>query len=212
MIVINKRSGEPPELSRYRKTMGATYDDLKGDPKQKVRESLVKEQGGICAYCMKRIQATSEDMKIEHYLPKAKKEFRDKELCYQNMLAVCYGNEKIPDTDKTCDTSKQYEMLTINPISGYGISKIKYKPISGEIYSEDSEIQHDLNYTLNLNFIWLKQSRKAALDALKKMLNDKYKGDWKLIAHKWHNKYQTANPKQEYVGILLWYLQKFANR
>jgi len=210
MIAITKQPGEPPALLQYRKTPVATYGSFCGQPKQDVRERLVQEQGGICAYCMQRIRPTRDDMKIEHYLPQT--EYPDKDLCYQNMLAVCYGNEKIADSDKTCDASKSNKTLTVNPITGYGISEIKYKDISGEIYSENVAIQHDLNDTLNLNFEWFKQSRKQALDALKKKLHSAPKPDWKSTAQKWHDTYQSGEPKRAYVGILLWYLQKRANQ
>ena len=54
MRFINERNREPRELSEYRDTTpDATYDDLRC--KVQIRQSLVDEQGYICAYCMGKI-------------------------------------------------------------------------------------------------------------------------------------------------------------
>ena len=52
MIEI-KKGKEPYELLSYRKKARANYDNM--DCKQTVLESLMREQGYLCAYCMRRI-------------------------------------------------------------------------------------------------------------------------------------------------------------
>ena len=47
------------------KAIRAQFDLL---PKEKIRQSLVEEQHGLCAYCMRRIQ-NSDKMSIEHWYP-----------------------------------------------------------------------------------------------------------------------------------------------
>ena len=66
MRFIKTRNKEPDELSNYRKTPGVTYDDLGGRIKAIIRESLLDEQGFICAYCMGRIYGDT--CTIEHYI------------------------------------------------------------------------------------------------------------------------------------------------
>ncbi|MCD7956249.1 MAG: hypothetical protein LUG93_10980 [Lachnospiraceae bacterium] len=92
------------------------------------------------------------------------------------------------------------------------IKKIKYKSANGEIYSEDAAINHDLNETLNLNCSaqYLKENRKAALEALKANLHSRGtlgKNAWEKLLQK----YSSANnlgQKREYAGIVIWYIKR----
>ena len=56
--------------------------------RQKLRKQLVNEQGGICCYCMGRINVSNSH--IEHFWPK--KDFREMDLDYNNLFASCNGN------------------------------------------------------------------------------------------------------------------------
>lgn len=87
MIYINK-THEPNSLTEYRKTIGSSYKGLPSHTKDELRESLLKDQGYICAYCMKPIHKVN-DTKVEHYIPQE----NANELDYHNLLAVCTGNE-----------------------------------------------------------------------------------------------------------------------
>lgn len=51
MILIRK-GDEPRSLTLYRKSAYAYYD---GCNKNDIRDSLLKEQGYLCAYCMRRM-------------------------------------------------------------------------------------------------------------------------------------------------------------
>ena len=61
-------------------------------PKNDVKEILLHEQHGICAYCMKRIRMDNHS-RVEHLLPLSKD--KEKAIDYNNMLGVCDGGEKI---------------------------------------------------------------------------------------------------------------------
>ena len=87
MILIKKKL-EPYSLTEYKQTINASFDNLPSEIKDDIRKSLLKEQGYICAYCMKRIEENS-DIKIEHYEARN----NENELAYKNLLAVCKGNE-----------------------------------------------------------------------------------------------------------------------
>lgn len=70
-------------------------------PKATIRSELIKEQHGLCAYCMRRITGQQNDTKIEHY--KALSMDKDGALDYQNYLGVCYGGEHdSPEQNKQC--------------------------------------------------------------------------------------------------------------
>lgn len=62
MKQINKNQ-EPQSLQEHRLKWFADYDNYL--QKEELRESLLKEQGHICCYCMQRIK--KDKMKIEHW-------------------------------------------------------------------------------------------------------------------------------------------------
>ena len=68
------------------------------------------------------------------------------------MLGVCLGNiNGQKKKDDTCDTHKGNVRIIVDPRYSRTLSEIKYRSKSGEIYSENEDIQKDLNETLNLN-------------------------------------------------------------
>jgi uncharacterized protein (TIGR02646 family) len=165
MKQINKGK-EPTSLLEHRKKTHANYDNY--SEKDDLRESLVKEQGYICCYCMQRISPNAENMKIEHHQPQ--KKYPHKQLDYQNLLASCKGNDGGPKhLPRHCDTSKGEQEITINPAdkSRNCEALIKYKS-NGVIYSEDPTINKELNQILNLNTPTLVINRKAIIDQVKK--------------------------------------------
>lgn len=60
-------------------------------PKNDIKEILLHEQHGICAYCMKRIRMDNHS-RVEHFIPLSRN--KDKAIDYSNMLGVCDGGEK----------------------------------------------------------------------------------------------------------------------
>lgn len=217
MILIQK-SAEPKSLTEYKKQPYANYD---GCDKEPIKESLLKEQGYICAYCMKRIRNIHE-MTIEHYKlqnPQDEAESSRKDtLDYNNMLGVCLGNRGNPKKAQTCDAHRGNTPLTISPFIKASIDKIVYGT-EGRIYSKDPEIDFDLNDTLNLNceFSYLIHSRKQAVDALKKFLyKSQPQGQWsRSLLQKIKEQYMNGSSdgkKPEYLGIILFYIEKYLKR
>jgi uncharacterized protein (TIGR02646 family) len=163
------KQSEPRSLVEHRSQTNANYDNY--SEKDKLRESLLKEQGYICCYCMSRI--TSEQMKIEHWQPQTK--YASQQLDYRNLLGACMGNQGARPQNQHCDTRKGDGEITINPIEGDKNCEnlIKYRP-DGKIYSDDVSVNHDLNETLNLNLGFLKKNRKDALDVVIRKLDEKF--------------------------------------
>lgn len=104
-------------------------------PKATIRSELIKEQHGLCAYCMRRITGQQNDTKIEHY--KALSMDKERALDYQNYLGVCYGGEHdSPEQNKQClccDASRGDKELTISPWNQRQMQAIGYYK-NGEIY------------------------------------------------------------------------------
>lgn len=167
MIYI-KKGKEPDSLTKYKKQKFAYYDGYK--EKDDVREMLLKEQGYLCAYCMRRIDINH--MKIEHWFPE--NELSDIErLDYRNMLGSCEGH--IDGTngkkDDTCDSHKSGDKITVNPLDNSTLCSIKYNS-EGKIYSDNNIIENDIDVILNLNSEkhLLKLNRKSMLKQVRRRI------------------------------------------
>lgn len=208
MIHIQKHSPPNKFVKFVQQNKNAHFDDMPSEVKQILRDSLLKEQGYLCAYCMSRIDnkeitnvrqieqdtevkqdtKIEQHIKIEHYVSRN----NENELDYKNLLAVCGGNSGGNDEKhQHCDTKKGNKTLKINPQNKCHISQISYES-DGTIYSRNEEFNYDLNVTLNLNDDegYLKNNRKTALNALKKeikqvkdKLKDKVKNKNEILEH-----------------------------
>ena len=213
MILIKKMQA-PPELESLKKEaekLGLSdkegYDKLRNPLKSQVRESLVKEQGHLCAYCMRRIpderilkdDVHLSDVYIEHWQARGaeNRTGENKGLDYRNMFAVCSGNENAP--------------LKINPIDEKTLETIYYLT-DGTIKASDPEIDFDINTHLNLNCcteaVTLPENRKRVLDTIQEELVNQ-DGDLRQNCieqlHMWESE---EDPKTPYIGIAIWWLKE----
>ena len=211
MIYIRK-GNEPRSLIEHRCTPGADFDGL---DKTELRDCLLKEQGYLCAYCMKRIH-DEKDTKIEHYRARN----AENQLDYNNLLAVCYGNQINSDGEVrygkkrlTCDSMKGNQHLDINPQNEEDISTIYYDN-QGKIYSKNELYQTNIEKVLNLNdpYGYLIRNRKAVIDAMVRKLSvTRSPQEAKELLMRWKRKYMSfsyGEEKPEYLGVIRWYLDK----
>lgn len=154
---------EPPSLGRHR---AASHSDYANYPfKDDLRASLVKEQRGICCYCMARISADAAAMKIEHW--RCQSRYPDLGLAYGNLLAACRGGEDQPEDLHHCDTRKGDRDLQFNPANPeHRINQRIRFELDGTIASSDEEFDLQLNDVLGLNLPLLKNRRKSVLAGL----------------------------------------------
>ena len=213
-----KKSREPNELLTYRLQPFSSYDDMPHDIKTIVLNSLMEEQGHLCAYCMRMIpiKKGNPTVTIEHLQPQ--NAISDKEkLNYQNMLAVCPGNRTATDNnDKSCDAFRgsltpKEQSMTVNPLNSNTLSEIRYKD-DGIIFSDNPVIDDDLNNKLNLNCKtqMLPECRANALTALqeKVMQANPNRTASKEYFEKLLDKFTKADLyKTPYVGILIKWLE-----
>jgi len=82
--------------------------------KETIRTQLLKEQGYLCAYCMRKI-SNDATTTIEHLIPISLD--GKQALNYKNMLACCDGGRGSIDKNKIlcCDAAKGDKKLTISP-------------------------------------------------------------------------------------------------
>lgn len=180
-----QKGREPEGLVIARSTPGAVWDGPpSGFDKQAVREAVVRDQDGLCAYCQRRIAAvhraqstvpasTDRSTRIEHWHARAA---GGGHFEWSNLLGVCIG--AVLDLDhrppgpprvvETCDRARGARPLFLHPAEGHGPNPRTFLRFlgSGRIETEDARAAADLE-TLNLNAWHLQRGRRAALDALK---------------------------------------------
>lgn len=228
MIPIRK-STEPPTLTKLRERAIAeglsperAYKTLKGNNKKIVRNSLLREQGQLCAYCMCRIPRNDVDEKIapiviEHYVTRNPADGRDvsQGLDYNNLLAVCNGNraDKAKNhsfIDLTCDAHRgNTEFRKVNPCDPDTLINIFYT-LDGKIDSTDPDVKVDIIDTLNLNCASspLVSEREASLSELLIDMASIEEGDLIDYCRSRLSAFQSeTDNKTPYQGILIWYLQ-----
>ena len=224
MIYIRKNS-EPAKLLWYRHQSNARFDDMDADVKEQLRDSLLREQGHLCAYCMREIHDAG-DVKIEHFRARTP----ENELQYRNLLAVCKGGENGPIAARSCDTQKGNRELSLSPLLKSDMNRIyysnnakihsldttecefEYTDSSGKVHRGITSQDKDLEDCLNLNYengIPL-AGRKAALRKFQEKLRP-YKDDRskREFLKKMQDFYlQPREFQAQYVGILRWYINK----
>ena len=209
MIHIKKGTA-PKKFQEFKQqTPQAHFDDMPTDVKVALRQSLLEEQGYLCAYCMRRIHDNHNEVKIEHYEPRNPQN----ELECSNLLAVCMGNSAGNQREhQHCDTKKGNKRLHVNPQNVDHIKQISYRS-DGTIYARNNDdFNDDLNSTLNLNddYGYLKANRKKALDELKKKILSNFgnKAAGHVFAEKLLKNYLSKHRSGErtpYCGILIDY-------
>lgn len=221
MLPINKNNTDNP-LVEFCKRPDVAYSDIPHDLKTALNISLLKEQDFLCAYCMSRI--SEENMSIEHWDPRhpdtqgatlsaqEKEKYRQLEIDYKNMLAVCPGNEGRPPREQHCDTQKANKTLLYNPScpSHYAKLRISYL-ITGEIKSEDTKFCKELDDVLNLNCEKLKNNRKAVISRVISELNrlsrNASRNKIQPILDNWRST-DSEGKKKEYAGVAIYFLEK----
>lgn len=166
MLPINK--GQTPRalsdaVRRIKTTPNATlsWDAVDSKERAEVLDSLLVEQGHLCAYCSRRIDAKTAH--VEHYVPQSAGSGRDDpdSVSYVNLLAVCDGFEG-DSAGQTCDRARGNTPLTVNPLRAETLGSIRFAR-DGTIRADDGAISRDLDKTLNLNQELLRRNRREAL-------------------------------------------------
>ena len=205
MIKIIKKGSEPSIFPKLRSEYG-NYDNI-GDQKSLLKEILISEQNYRCVYCMRKINMNTSS--IEHYVPRhGDNGDISKSLDYRNLFAVCKITEGRPYKKQTCDVRKGDSLLHISPLNETHISSIEYKR-NGEMYSNNNDINDDINNTLNLNEMTLVQSRFEAYRSLLDIMNTKKKNNWsKKFIEQTLNKFLDKDNRQPYIGFIIYNLKK----
>lgn len=161
---------EPASLTKHRRIDKTDYEGYR--EKDQLRKALVKEQRGICCYCMGRITPKINKMKIEHFLSHSG--HPDERLVYSNLFGACLGNMNA-DAEKHCDTLKKSKEFHFHMCSSGNIhTDIEYRNdgvifsnielLNKEIGGEYDELKGKFTPgVLNLNISGLINARKNTL-------------------------------------------------
>ena len=199
-IIKNK---EPKKWTEYRLTPDVDYESI-----PELRESLLQEQGYICAYCMRRIphkdKNSNENSRIDHILSRDK--HPDMKLDYGNMVICCPG---AISGNFHCDKFKVEEDITFSLFNDSFIPTLKYSTKTGKIKSSNPDWDAEMNNILNLNHEILKANRLEALNGVITSLVGKQwtTGEVRRKLEEWNNKDKQGRFKP-YCGIVIWYLNK----
>ncbi len=186
--------------------------------KKIIENALYREQGGICAYCMRKLKA----VRIEHWYPQNCKidPIKGKLLSieYANFLGVCSGyiydkgvDGKAVKSETFCEgTPRGNTLLTVNPTNENIINQLIFTE-TGVISCLDDSIDKDLKTTLNLNVGLLKNFRKNEWAAVVMSISIKSKSKKKLDVLKAElaiYETKTDGVFREYCQVAIYYLKK----
>jgi uncharacterized protein (TIGR02646 family) len=201
---IHKRSQAPPALLAYRKMADPNRSYAAFPNKDELREPLLEDQGSLCCYCMRRIDAR--DMKIEHY--RSQHHHPEHALDWRNLLAACSGGEGRPHASQTCDTRKGDEDLVLDPRTD-GVRVIRYLG-SGRLVVDDPDHIDDVERRLNLNATELRLARAQAIDNLRRELSRRFgASSWRRqdLEH-YLDRLRRQRPFPEFLAIYEYWLEK----
>lgn len=208
-MVLIEKSKEPDSWTQHRKTPGSEYEST-----PELRDSLLKDQGFICAYCMRRIpvtdHGTTESSRIEHIIPQSMLT-REQAMEYSNMVICCPGAiSSISEKLTHCDRHKGEKPISLSPLDKNFIATLDYKR-DGTLFSSDKRFDSEINTILNLNIEQLKANRKSVRNGLINFLNAK-KNRWKRAdLEKILQKYEGRDEggrRMEYCGVVISYVSK----
>lgn len=205
-----------------RNTPDATYcyESLRGEPKRKVLEALLAEQGHLCAYCTCRIGTDGHPATIEHLIPQHPDgSAADGELSleYHNLVAVCDGRG-----GATCDKRRGNAPLTVDPTKSHTLKTIYYHR-DGRIDAKDESVKHDIQITLGLNNTRtnLCANRLESMRAIERFVSSTFKrrgiennrGAKKSVCLKILKQFEgQTDMKDEYLGVKLFLARKLVSK
>ena len=120
-----KKGDEPQSFTDWKNLANEdwqpTYDKLSGREKRDVKNTLIKEQGGICCYCERELKYS--DSHIEHLNPQSNSE--EEQLNFDNLLCSCQGKLEKREPQH-CGNSKGDEILPITPLQNNCANQFTY--------------------------------------------------------------------------------------
>lgn len=194
---VYKRGKVPSLLAEYREMHpDETWEHFRRqcrDGYRQVKEQILKDQHGLCAYCEIQIKEAehaeqADDFRVEHFHPKTDSSVRNYHLDWRNLLGVCHGGSR-PDVadpeqrysifgkDRSCDVpkgSKELSEKILNPLKiPRRVRIFRYAEHTGKMFVDKKTCPRVLYakaantiQELNLNAPRLMRLRKAVIEKL----------------------------------------------
>ncbi len=201
---VYKSAQEPESLRIYREHYPhETWEHFRRRTStgyKDVKQQLLADQHGLCAYCEISIKMAEkdgeiDDFRVEHFYPKSAtnlKSGHNFHLDWRNMLGVCHGGSQ-PEVagakerytarkdDRTCDVPKGDKMISkliLNPLKiPARIRLFKYVEHDGTMLVDETTCPKDLQEKaqttireLNLNAPRLRRMRLAVMQQLEEQI------------------------------------------
>lgn len=181
MEKIKKQNNIPTDWKSYFIGNGIevqNYSKVTDTEKLKeVRQLLINEQEGLCAYCQRVIEV--ENSNIEHIIPKAIAP--DISTNYFNLVAVCnFKDSSVSNENELCENNKKDKIIKSFVYFENLFEKFKLKPklieLSYQGYltpnkTKIGSLESELEI-LNLNDPYFCQARAKAFDAFERTFLD----------------------------------------
>jgi uncharacterized protein (TIGR02646 family) len=152
-------------------------------------------------------------MKIEHW--RSQKRYPDEQLDYSNLLGACLGSDGQPGKNQHCDTRKGDRDLSKNPANpDHRVEDLIRYGSDGQISSDDSYFDSELNNVLNLNLPFLKNNRKNLLTAFQKGLEKRHpisRTQLERWLREWNGEGDSGELK-EFCQVIVYWLRKRLSR
>jgi len=153
-----------------------SWDDFQNPEKEKVKETLLEEQGYICCYCGMRIE-NDPHTEIEHVKPRSKcvGDEAYKALEFNNFLASCNGSTMDPKPREVhCNNARGDQVLAVSPLT-VGCEENFAYTLDGDVISakNDGEVKNLINAVLNLNAKKIRGFRDKLVKGLAADFSDK---------------------------------------
>lgn len=170
--VVETRCADTTNLGRVA-TARAAYDQI---DKPVAREALAREQGWLCAFCMRRVRDDARDergeptMKIAHRVPIDVDS--NAALDGSNLLGSCDGGQRSGGRFRSCDLAQGPRALRVDPVDANHMALVRCERDAScgglRVTATDASLAEDLE-VLGLNAHDLLASRAAARRAFQEL-------------------------------------------
>lgn len=198
MLRIVKRA--PPDCIRVlRETPGADWGSVTGAQKAEMRAALLAEQGELCAYCMRRVDAAEHTCTVEHW--RARSAPGTDPFTWSDLLAVCDGGGPGRDRRETyCDRFRGNAPLKQHPAHPTrDVERGVAYEADGTIVAEDAE-------ALNLNHATLMRNRRQVVDVVLQLARNADATQLRRMLDTWRGR--VDDRRKPYAGVAIYFLAK----
>lgn len=212
MLPITKGRA-PAGLGLLQATPGASWSSVSGEQKEEMRTAAIAEQGGLCAYCMRRIRGERDhkgdvDCTIEHW---AARSSGADPFHWPDMLGVCLGKT---GHEQHCDRSRGDKPLRVHPARPDLDRLVRYLgdgQIALDSLDEKGRIKLNGNSDdvklLNLNAISIQRSRRQVVEAVLQHASSADATRLRELIRRWEAR-DSDGHLPEYAGVALYFLRR----